>query len=244
MEDFPDVTGLKIFPMMESHTLELKLGVSPVIKTKCIPTFCAFLNSKGGYIVFGVEDKERKIVGIEANSQELNNELLWFDNFYHIKRITDIDGNYLEPGNLEARVVEVRPSVRIIVVTVRPTPGKTYKCQDGSVWYRLSASIFRIRETSPEKEMNKIMKRLTEEKKRRQEISLELYCVKEEMKTLLGSAKEVDKQMDILTEAVYKNILEKKTFVEREISKRDSYYDIIICGISLCALTSGLLKIL
>jgi len=237
MEPFPDVTNKTIFPALESHTMELKLGVSPVIKNKCIPTICAFLNAKGGYIVFGVEDKERRIVGVQASGHELNNELLWFDNFYHVRRITDSNGDYLEPGTLEARIIEVRTEIRIIVLTIRPTPGKTYKCQDGSVWYRLSASIFRIKEHSQEKESD----RFINEKKKR-ELSKELYNLKEDFKNLLGAAKNIDKQLDMLSDAVNTDILHRKEMVEKDMEEQK--YNLIhplqyvICGMSICVLTT------
>jgi predicted HTH transcriptional regulator len=148
MEPFPDVRGLEIFPALESKTLEFKESFSQSIRPRITATICSFLNAKGGYIVCGVEDKERRIVGLNAPSAILDANVRWFDEFYHGKRITDSDGNPLTVGELEARLVEVVPEKYILVVTVIPTPGKTYKTRDGSLFFRLGASVYKYQESS------------------------------------------------------------------------------------------------
>jgi predicted HTH transcriptional regulator len=148
MEPFPDVRGLKVFPGMESNTLEFKETFNLSLRPKINATICAFLNAKGGYVVCGVEDKERVIVGLNKTSAEYDVYLRWFDDYYHAKRITDSEGGTLTVGEVEARIVEVTPITHILVVTVRPTPGKTYKTKEGVTFVRLGASVYKYQESS------------------------------------------------------------------------------------------------
>ncbi len=148
MEDFPNVRGLEIFPAMESNTLEFKETFSATLRPKITATICSFLNAKGGHIVCGVEDRERRIVGLKKHSAELDVYLRWFDDFYHGKRITDSEGAALSPGEVEARIVEVNPTTHILVVTVRPTSGKSYKTREGISFVRLGASVYKYQESS------------------------------------------------------------------------------------------------
>lgn len=148
MDDFPNIRGLEIFPAMESNTLEFKETFSATLRPKITATICSFLNAKGGHIVCGVEDKERRIVGLNKTSAELDVYVRWFDDFYHGKRITDSEGASLSPGEVEARIVEVTPTTHVLVVAVRPTPGKSYKTKEGITFVRLGASVYKYQESS------------------------------------------------------------------------------------------------
>ena len=147
MEPFPDVRGLTVFPGLESQTLEFKETFSTALRSRITNTIVSFLNAKGGYIVCGVEDRQRKIVGLKVPSAELDIYLRWFDDFYHAKRIVASDKSPLTPGEVEAKIIEVREDCYILVVTVIPTPGKAYKTKEGVSFYRLAASVYKIKES-------------------------------------------------------------------------------------------------
>lgn len=232
MLPFPDITGLEVFPGMESNTLEFKLSLSNSIKNKTIPTICAFLNGKGGYIVFGVEDKDRRIVGLGCSMEELNHELLWFDNFYHCKRITDHLGDPLDPGTLSARIIEVNEDVRVLVLTIRPVIGKSYRCQDGSEWHRLAASIYKIKEVSHEKEIVVLKERLSAERRKCEMAVSELSVLKDDMRSLIGEAKKMEKQLDLFSDFVAKDIILKKESIEKRSVLCDlfSFLPILVCS--------------
>lgn len=220
MEAFPDIQGLEIFPGRESNTMEFKLSLSNIIKNKCISTICSFLNSKGGYIVFGVEDKDRRIVGIDCSPAELDEHLLWFDGLYHSKRITDIDGNKLKPGTLEVQTLKVTAADRFVVVlTMTPEPGVSYKCQDGTAWHRLAASVYSYQMGSAEKEMAIMQEKLAIEKTRAKYALDEINMMRRDMYQLLQHAKKLDDQMENFTRAVSNSILVKKEQQEQEQSQ-------------------------
>jgi predicted HTH transcriptional regulator len=147
MEPFPDVRGLTIFPGLESKTLEFKETFSTSLRPRITNTIVSFLNAKGGYIVCGVEDRERKIVGLKATTTELDTYIRWFDDFYHGKRVVATDNSPLTLGEVEAKIVEVREGCYILVATVTPTPGKTYKTKEGITYWRLGASVYKLQES-------------------------------------------------------------------------------------------------
>ena len=220
MEPFPDVTGMEIFPGIESNTMEFKLSLSNIIKNKCISTICALLNSKGGYIVFGVEDKERRIIGINLNPIELDEHLRWFDNLYHSKRITDSKGNKLKPGTIETRLINVTPEIYILVLTIRPNPGETYKCQDGTAWHRLSASDYCFQEGSSEKEMIIMQEKLNLEKTRLKYALNDINLIRTDMHRVISLAKHVDEQLINFTKVVTDDILMRKIIEEQKQSNK------------------------
>jgi len=229
MEPFPDVTGLEIFPGMESHTMEFKLSLSNIIKTQCPRTICSFLNAKGGYIVFGIEDKKRRIVGINVDSAELDEYLKWFDNFYHTKLITDSKGNSLYPGVLEARVVNVTSEKYIVVLTIRPRPGETYKCKNGTAWHRLGASVYSFQEGSAEKEQNALREELKNEREKKEIAISRLGLMREDMHRLMGIAKSIDEELAAFSKAVESDILLRKIRVEKDMEQDKSWLRILYC---------------
>jgi predicted HTH transcriptional regulator len=216
MEPFPDITGLDIFPGIESNTMEFKLSLSNIIKNRCISTICSFLNSKGGYIVFGVENKERRIIGINLSLAELDEHLLWFDNLYHSKRITDSNGNKLKPGTIETRIINVKPEIYILVLVIKPNPDETYKCQDGTSWHRLSASDYCFQEGSSDKEMIIMQEKLNLEKTRLKYALTDIELMRKDMHRIISLAKDIDEQMNNFTKAVTNDIIMRKKIEEKK----------------------------
>jgi len=218
MEPFPNLTNLEYFPGMESNTMEFKQSLSNIIKNKCISTICSFLNSKGGYIVFGVEDN-RRIIGINDNPAELDEHLRWFDNLYHSKRITDCHGNKLKPGSIDTRLVHVKPDVLLMVLTITPEAGVSYKCLDGTAWHRLSASVYSFQEGSAEKELTIMREKINLEKSRAKYALHEVATMRNDVKRIIGLAKNLDEQLSNFAKAVADDILVKKAAAEAELKK-------------------------
>ena len=227
---FPDLTGLEIFPAPESNTLEFKLSLSNIIKSNCPRTFCSFLNSKGGYIVFGVEDKERRIVGINVSSAELDEYLLWFDSFYQARRIIDSNGNPLAPGTIDVRIVNVTASKFVIVAHIKPEQGMTYKCNDGTAWYRLAASAYSFQEGSSEKEIARLKVELKQEQERRVVCQNEVQYLRDDMKRLIGVAKQIDERLEIFGREVENDILLRKNSVEKSLNSKTKWLSYVFCN--------------
>ena len=152
MDPFPDLTGLTVFPRQESNTLEFKIAFnfSKEFMSKIYATLCGFLNGTGGRIVFGIEDTQRTIHGLQCTGKEMDSYVVRLDQIYHDKMIVEESGASLAIGTISARFLDIaslnpaEPPKKLIVVTATPQAGKRYKCKDGTMWFRLSASNYRI----------------------------------------------------------------------------------------------------
>jgi predicted HTH transcriptional regulator len=241
MELFPDVTNMKVFPRLESNTYEFKLVINTSVKAKCISTICGFLNSKGGYLVFGVSDEKRLIEGISGDSLTIDRHLRWFDEFYHQKYIVDSNNNPLTPGELTASVIYVTDTTKIIVATIKPTKGKTYKCYDGTIYHRLSASTYNSSGSSFHDNKNNLNKKISNEQKKYINSQLEVTLLRNKNKIIedelaqsnlmisklqmdineiIGLAKNSDEKLDLLTNHLCQDILERKIIAEQKIIKK------------------------
>lgn len=59
----------------ESTTVEFKASFNMLNKTKYAKTMAAFANNRGGYIVFGIEDRPRRVKGLmNRNFDDMDQE--------------------------------------------------------------------------------------------------------------------------------------------------------------------------
>jgi predicted HTH transcriptional regulator len=70
---FHSATSNKIVAR-ESGWLEFKEQFNWLSKDKYAKSMVAFANNKGGYIVFGIKDKPRELVGLQSNNFESTDE--------------------------------------------------------------------------------------------------------------------------------------------------------------------------
>lgn len=54
----------------ESNTVEFKESFNKNSTAKYAKTMAAYANNRGGYIIFGVKDNPREIVGLKSNNFE------------------------------------------------------------------------------------------------------------------------------------------------------------------------------
>lgn len=81
-------TGLGYLKSRESSTVEFKEAFDVANSAKYAKTMAAFANNRGGYILFGIKDNPREIVGLKNNKFENMN----FENF------TDAINNLFAPS--------------------------------------------------------------------------------------------------------------------------------------------------
>ena len=143
MQPFPNLSSATRFPYPESDWLEFKRDVCRVQSMKDKQRIlCAFLNSGGGYLVIGVIDTELTICGVDESV--LDTFALQVDDIYHKQTIIHEDDSSMLPGVIRVKGMYCKDNKFILVVTCLPTPGKKYKCSDGEVYYRLSASNYKF----------------------------------------------------------------------------------------------------
>jgi hypothetical protein len=139
-----DIMTMDVFPYPEGKQFEYKNSL--FIVSKILPTICAFLNSEGGYMIFGIDDETLQITGLKATTKDVDVFILEnIDKMFHQKMIvnqSDLSG--INPRNITARVLWKGPKV-IIIISVVPDEGVSYQINDGSVYYRANASNLKVR---------------------------------------------------------------------------------------------------
>ncbi len=146
MESFPsdsDLQTLKVFPFPESDVLEFKQSTD-VSFPKILATLCAFLNTRGGAMLFGIRDTTREIIGITGNIKHVDTFLLLIDNIFHSQLLTTLENEPITIENVKVHNITCHTNRPLIVIHATPDPGKQYKIKDGTMYYRLSASNYRI----------------------------------------------------------------------------------------------------
>jgi predicted HTH transcriptional regulator len=240
MEPFPDLTDKDVFPSLESSTMEFKEGIVSCPTEKIHATVCGFLNNKGGHLVFGVTDTGQ-IKGLRGSSKDIDAQLLRLDNMYHLKMITLENGDPIPAGTIQTSAVTVKSGggeKRIIVVTAKPEAEKRYKLRDGSMWYRLSASNYRVQHIAHAQEMQRLAAELDIAKqeaevakqqktlmrdamrvaqKHATDVTEQLAKLREDAARLLAGAQKADQALAMMTRALEADILARKGEVEKKL---------------------------
>jgi predicted HTH transcriptional regulator len=254
MFDFPKVDNCTTFPLPEGTNLEFKIGFNSSMAEKIIATLCGILNSGGGYLVIGVEDESRRIVGIKTD-KSMDNFLLMLDSIYHHHHLKKLDGTPIPLGTIRSGTVQAANNKELLVVTVTSEPGEKYTVKDGSIWYRLAASNFK-QTTLPniysEKELETIInKKLAaqstilhqqfeiEKKQLNQKYQSERDKLKSKFKDLendfdrmIKAAKKTDEHFNEFREMLYTNIQLQKSEAEKELAnenKNNCWLSYICC---------------
>jgi len=129
----------------ENTNCEFKLKFSS--SEKIAKEMIAFANTKGGYIIFGVDDS-KKIVGVESEKSEA-------------ELIKDVAENYcVPPINFNFQFIAIEGK-ELVIVEVRESKNKPHKLQDYKDYFDLNKAEVYIRTNNKSvqasKEMIKIM---------------------------------------------------------------------------------------
>jgi predicted HTH transcriptional regulator len=227
---FPHIdTTTAYFPYPESSTFEFKRKICSSSIDKIYATICAFLNTDGGHIVFGVEDGTRKIVPLNCDKL-MDKFILIMDNVIRTKQIISTDGQGLIPYNLKCSILNFTVNTGLLIITVRPTPGKRYTLSDGTVWYRLSASNYRMsaqRETYSSQQVNDTIGKLKiQHQTEMDKIKTKMSDLQDDYKVILGVAKtmeasldDVKKDMEVVKDMLHTLILKQKEDIEMAMAE-------------------------
>jgi predicted HTH transcriptional regulator len=80
-----DFNGLK-FSYTENDIFEFKESVVAKSFTKYLETICGFLNTKGGYLIFGIKDN-LDLVGLKLPNDSIDQFILRIDNIISGKQM-------------------------------------------------------------------------------------------------------------------------------------------------------------
>jgi len=125
------------FPYPEGTQLEFKKTFHSNQLDKYRQTICAFLNTNGGHIIFGVSDN-CTISGCNIKQNEIDNILLFVDSLYELLKKSD--GNHLEQNTLKVRINEIAKNIYIIFISCYREDNCIYQLLSGESWTRINAS--------------------------------------------------------------------------------------------------------
>ena len=108
----------------ETSKAQFKLNVTNA--TSIAQEIVAFANTKGGFIIIGVNDKTGAVEGLSFKDIQRINNLLTTAANEHVK----------SPISIETETVAVEPEKRIILVRVPEGFRKPYKDKDGLVFVK------------------------------------------------------------------------------------------------------------
>ena len=236
---FPDVSSATHFPLPESATLEFKEGLKCAGTEKFYPTICGILNAGGGYLVVGVHDGDREIVGIKTTGKDYDRFVLAIDDIYHTTRIktTDAPEDPLPLDSVTTSVVSAGDA-QLLVVTIKPVVGKRYTT-GGAIWHRLGASTYRERsphevftQADVDAAIGRARDAITQEFQRhmqseRSKHGSQMLALKADYADLLGAAKvqteelqRVRMEVAGVRDLLYRDILERKAATEAALAER------------------------
>lgn len=240
---FPNLESCDVFPLPEGTNLEFKIGFNSSMADKIIATLCGILNSGGGYLVIGVEDETRKIVGIKPN-KNMDNFLLMLDAIYHHSHIKKIDGSPITIGTITSKIIDCAENKQVLVVIADAEPKEQYTIKDGTIWYRLSASNFKqttLQTIYTEKEVDTILKqKLSSQanilhqqfdmerkalnqkfKYDHEKLKVKFMELENDFKKMIGAAKEADAELIEFRDKIFSNILLQKSIAEKNLEKNN-----------------------
>ena len=127
-------------PLYESNQIEFK--VSTISFDKLKKTVCAFLNTIGGYIFIGIDDR-CQICGIDPKVADQS--ALLVDQLICLKSVTRTDGTDLTIREASVQIVNVEgaPGRVILIIKVQPASlSQDYIWSTGECYFRLNASNY------------------------------------------------------------------------------------------------------
>lgn len=134
------------FPYSESDKFEYKQSINDKFFNKYIETICGFLNTRGGYLIFGIKDN-LDIIGLKIKQKELDNFILRIDSILGSNQIIGIDsesGEFvkLKSSNIKPRQIVNMEKKVFLVVEVLSEPNVKFQLANGLIYYRLGASNY------------------------------------------------------------------------------------------------------
>jgi len=131
----------EIYPYSEGIQLEFKKSFHINQHYKYRETICAFLNTQGGIIIYGIDDN-CQILGCYLTDKEKDDVLLFVDNLHNILKTTA--GNNINSESIKVDFEKIAKNLYIVMI-------KCYKFDDiksqfinGDSWIRMNASNMKV----------------------------------------------------------------------------------------------------
>jgi len=126
------------YPISECNQIEFKKSFHINQHSKYRETMCAFLNTNGGHIIYGVLDN-CIITGCSLTEVEKDNILLFVDGTFTILKTTL--GDNIPKDKIKVRFEEISKNIYVIIISCYKTNDENiYQFLSGDSWIRMNAS--------------------------------------------------------------------------------------------------------
>ncbi|ARF08804.1 divergent AAA domain [Catovirus CTV1] len=137
MNTLPEFILNEIYCYTEGKQLEFKNKFSSSLKNKYIETVCAFVNTEGGRLIFGVENNG-KIIGCYIYREELDNILLFFDSMS--QHLFCSNGDSFDSELVKSKITLIAKDTYIIeIICSKKKRQEKYQKKDGKCFIRNNA---------------------------------------------------------------------------------------------------------
>jgi predicted HTH transcriptional regulator len=218
-----NLESIEYFPFPEGKHFEYKQSHKSV--DKLLNTICAYLNSEGGHIIFGVLDRTLEVIGMDINYKECDNWVLNnIDGIFHYQRIIYKETNLgIDSKYIKSEIVKRNNGKYIIVITVKPCDEQV-QIHNGVIYYRLNASNMKLRTQKIyiEEQMTALL--YNQRKVIEKDYKYAISSFSTEIKKQSSLIKRLEKNVDEVKDILYKRILEEKAQAEEFIEIQRSPY--------------------
>jgi predicted HTH transcriptional regulator len=132
-----------IYPHPESVQLEFKKSYHINQLDKYRETVCAFLNTVGGHIIFGITN-DCVIIGNYLTQKDIDTIMLFADSIYTI--LKTVDGKNIRPGSITVKFEKIARDLYLIIFTCIRYDNVKYQLVSGDSWIRMNASNKKVNE--------------------------------------------------------------------------------------------------
>ena len=200
------------FPYNESNSFEFKQSIhDDCYNHKYVETICGFLNTGGGYLIFGIADN-LKTVGLKTNQKRLDNFILKIDAIIHNEKIIGFNNESkefvkLSNENIIIKIIINKENKKFLIIQSIPKSNIKYQLADGTIYYRLGASNYFdkteriITQSEFDYECKNIIKKANDENK----INIQLF-----QETLEKKNKQIEELNNKLDKEKESNIIYQK----------------------------------
>ncbi len=132
------------FKFSESTIFEYKVAINQQSGfQKYLETICAFLNTKGGFLIFGINDN-LNLSGLSMANSDIDKFILKIDNILSTNQIIGRNNNNitarLTPRNLSVDSIVNSSKKKFLIIKAVPSPDISYQLDNGKKYFRLGAS--------------------------------------------------------------------------------------------------------
>jgi predicted HTH transcriptional regulator len=189
-----------VYPYPESSQLEFKKTFHVNQHAKYRETMCAFLNTNGGHMIFGILNN-CVISGCILSESEKDNILLFIDSTFTI--LKNCNGENMSKDIIKVYFEEIAKNLYIIIISCYKSDN-TYKYQflGGDSWIRMNASN---------------MKRNCSKLYSAHDVSMIKLKLHKKQEDLLGKLKRDYKRCEENTIIAISDIFNNKTKMEKEL---------------------------